>query len=592
MNEQSFGARLTADGGSFRLWAPAAKRVDLLLDKTYPLERGEDGWFATEVASTKAGARYKFRIDDEIDVPDPASAFQPDDVFGPSEVIDHSSYRWRAPDWRGRPWHETVLLEAHVGTFTGQGTYRAMIDRLDHLVASGITALELLPLADFAGSRNWGYDGVLWYAPDSAYGRPEELKALIDEAHLRGLMVFLDVVYNHFGPEGNYLGRYAPTFFTEAQTPWGSAIDYRLPQVRAFAIENALYWLREYRFDGLRLDAVNTIFEPGEIPILQDLSIAVGKLAVATRRHIHLVLENGDNRASLLDPGQDPPIGKYRAQWNDDYHHGWHVCLTGETQGYYGDYAKSPLQDLARALGSGFVYQGEASAFRGGQLRGEPSGELAPAAFVNFLQNHDQIGNRALGDRLEGHVSAEAIEAALAITLLAPAIPMLFMGEEWGSKAPFPFFCDFKGDLAEAVRKGRRSEYGWAYATYGDQVPDPLEESTFRSAVLDWESCNEPAGRKRLALVRELLAVRSREIVPRLAGAAFGDAKIHDTAHDSALMTASWRMGDGATLGLTANLSNREIIVKPHEASGTPIWGDAPGDVMKPWSVFWRLETR
>jgi maltooligosyltrehalose trehalohydrolase len=588
MNEQSFGARLTADGASFRLWAPAAKRVDLLLDKTYSLKRGEDGWFATEVSGAKAGARYKFRIDDEINVPDPASAFQPDDVFGPSEVIDHSSYRWRAPDWRGRPWHDTVLLEAHVGTFTSEGTYRAMIDRLDHLVASGITALELLPLADFAGARNWGYDGVLWYAPDSAYGRPEELKALIDEAHLRGLMVFLDVVYNHFGPEGNYLGRYAPTFFTEAQTPWGSVIDYRLPQVRAFAIENALYWLREYRFDGLRLDAVNTIVEPGEISILQDLSVAVGNLAAATRRRIHLVLENGDNRASLLDPGQDPPTGQYRAQWNDDYHHACHVLLTGETQGYYDDYAKSPLQDLARALGSGFVYQGEASAFRGGQLRGEPSGELAPTAFVNFLQNHDQIGNRALGDRLEGHVSPEAIEAALAITLLAPAIPMLFMGEEWGSKAPFPFFCDFKGDLAEAVRNGRRSEYGWAYATYGDEVPDPLEESTFRSAVLDWESCNEAAGRKRLALVRELLTIRKREIVPRLAGAAFGDAK----THDDDLLTASWRMGDSATLALTANLSNREIIVKPNEAGGTPIWGDAPGDVMKPWSVFWRLETR
>ena len=256
MNEQQFGARLTADGASFRLWAPAAKRVDLLLDEARPMRRGGDGWFFTDVAGVTAGARYEFRIDDEIDVPDPASAFQPDDIRGPSEVIDHASYRWRASNWRGRPWHDTVLLESHVGTFTRDGSYRAMIDRLDHLVATGITALELMPLADFSGSRNWGYDGVLWYAPDSAYGRPDDLKTLIDEAHLRGLMVFLDVVYNHFGPEGNYLGRYAPSFFTEAQTPWGSAIDYRVPEVRAFAIGNALYWLREYRFDGLRLDAV------------------------------------------------------------------------------------------------------------------------------------------------------------------------------------------------------------------------------------------------------------------------------------------------------------------------------------------------
>ena len=444
--------------------------------KSYPLRRGADGWFSADIAGVTAGARYKFRIDDEIDVPDPASAFQPDDVSGPSEVIDHAAYKWRATNWRGRPWQETVVLETHVGTFTPEGTYRAMIGKLDHLVATGITALELMPLADFAGRRNWGYDGVLWYAPDSAYGRPDDLKALIDEAHLRGLMVFLDVVYNHFGPEGNYLGRYAPGFFTEAQTPWGSAIDYRVPQVRAFAIENALYWLREYRFDGLRLDAVHTIAELGEISMLHDLSRAVGDLAAETGRHIHLVLENDDNAASLLDPEQDPPRGSYRAQWNDDYHHAWHVLLTGETQGYYRDFAKSPLPDIARALASGFIYQGEASAHRGGQLRGEPSGKLAPTAFINFLQNHDQIGNRALGDRLESSANANAIEAALAITLLAPHIPMLFMGEEWGSKAPFPFFCDFEGDLAEAVRQGRRREYAWAYAKYGDEIPDPLHD--------------------------------------------------------------------------------------------------------------------
>jgi maltooligosyltrehalose trehalohydrolase len=585
MNARQFGARLTNDGASFRLWAPAAKRVDLLLEKPYALTRGGDGWFSADIADVKAGARYKFRIDDEIDVPDPASAFQPDDVSGPSEVIDHGAYRWRATDWRGRPWQETVLLESHVGTFTPEGTYRAMIEKLDHLVATGITALELMPLADFAGSRNWGYDGVLWYAPDGAYGRPDDLKTLIDEAHQRGLMVFLDVVYNHFGPEGNYLGRYAPTFFTDAETPWGSAIDYRVPQVRAFAIENALYWLREYRFDGLRLDAVHAIPELGEVSMLHDLSRAVGGLAVETGRHIHLVLENDDNAASLLDAEQDPPRGSYRAQWNDDYHHAWHVLLTGETHGYYGDYAKSPLRDITRALESGFVYQGEASAHRGGQLRGEPSGTLAPTAFVNFLQNHDQIGNRALGDRLESIAKPKAIEAALAITLLAPAVPMLFMGEEWGSKAPFPFFCDFEGDLAEAVRQGRRKEFSGAYAKYGDDIPDPLEESTFQSAVLDWDAPNEAAGSRRLALVQELLAIRRREIMPRLAGAAFGEAD----ATDNGLLTASWRMGDGTTLSLIANLSDREIIRPEGTATGTLIWGSELNGSIPPWSVFSRI---
>ena len=585
MSERQFGARLTADGASFRLWAPAAQRVDLLLGKTFPLQRSQAGWFRADIAGVKAGARYKFRIDDEIDVPDPASAFQPDDVFGPSEVIDHAGFPWRARDWRGRPWQEVVLIETHVGTFTREGTYRAMIDKLDHLAASGITALELMPLADFAGSRGWGYDGVLWYAPDSAYGRPDDLKTLIDEAHLRGLMVFLDVVYNHFGPEGNYLGRYAPTFFTDAQTPWGSVIDYRLPQVRAFAIENALNWLDEYRFDGLRFDAVNNIFEPGDVPLLHDLSLAVGNLAAETGRHIHLVLENGDNIASLLDPTQEPPRGKYRGQWNDDYHHAWHVLLTGEAQGYYGDYQRSPRRDLARALGSGFVYQGEAAAFWGGKPRGEPSGTLPPSAFVNFLQNHDQIGNRAFGDRLESIADPKAIEAALAITLLAPITPMLFMGEEWGSKVPFPFFCDFHGNLADAIRKGRRKEYDWAYAKFGDEVPDPLDAATFQSAVLDWDARNQPAGKRRLALVRELLAIRQREITPRLAGAAFGDAQ---TA-DNGFLTASWRIGDGAMLRLTANLSVNEMVRTSTQTTGTPMWGGEPGERIPPWSVFWHI---
>jgi maltooligosyltrehalose trehalohydrolase len=587
MNEWHFGPKLTSDGTAFRLWAPAAKRVDLLLgQQRHALASAKHGWFETTIADAEAGTRYRFRIDDEIDVPDPASAFQPNDVFGPSEVIDHGSYHWRATDWRGRPWHETVLLEAHVGAFTKEGTYKAMIGKLDHLVETGTTALELLPLADFAGLRNWGYDGVLWYAPDSAYGRPEDLKLLIDEAHLRGLMVFLDVVYNHFGPEGNYLGRYAPAFFTEAQTPWGSAIDYRVPQARAFAIENALYWLDEYRFDGLRLDAVHAITETGEIPMLHDLSLATGEFAAETGRHIHLVLENDDNCVSLLDPNQDPPRGKYQAQWNDDYHHAWHVRLTAETQGYYRDYQRSPLADIARCLGSGFAYQGEASEHRGGKPRGETSGGLPPIAFVNFLQNHDQIGNRPFGDRLEALAKPEAVEAALAITLLAPAIPMLFMGEEWGSKVPFPFFCDFKGGLAEAVRKGRRDEYAWAYEKFGGDVPDPLSEGTFRSAILDWQNV-AGSGRERLVLVRELLVLRRRHIMPRLAGARFGEAH----AADSGLLNASWHLGDGARLSLLANLSDRTIPSQANENQGTPIWGTA-SEAMTPWSVLWRLETR
>src|SRR3954447_9628231 len=588
MTGRQFGVKLTSHGATFRLWAPAAKRVDVVLeDKPHVLRRGDDGWFSADIPGVKAGALYKYRIDGDIDVPDPASAFQRQDVAGPSEVIDHNSYRWHARDWRGRPWQETVLIESHVGTFTPEGTYRAMIDRLDHLVATGFTALELMPLADFSGQRNWGYDGVLWYAPDSAYGRPEDLKALIDEAHLRGLMVFLDVVYNHFGPEGNYLSRYAPSFFTQAQTPWGSTIDYRVREVRDFAIENALYWLGDYRFDGLRLDAVHAITEPGEVSMLHELSRAVGDLARETGRHIHLVLENDDNVASLLDADEDPPRGKYRAQWNDDYHHAWHVLLTRENHGYYSDYKTAPLRDIARALKSGFVYQGEPSAHRGGQARGEPSGALSPLAFVSFLQNHDQIGNRALGDRLESLAKDKAVEAALAITLLAPMIPMLFMGEEWGSTAPFPFFCDFEGDLADAVRKGRRKEFAGAYAKYGNDVPDPLDEATFRSAVLDWNARDLPKARRRLTLVRELLSIRRRDIVPRLDGARFGDA----AAGDNGLLSANWQMGDGTSLRLHANLSDQPTAAHS-PVSGTKLWGGDLSGVLSPWSVHWHIGQR
>lgn len=579
MNGSSFGPRLTSDGVAFRLWAPAAIRVDVLLDSAaHEMQRESEGWFTREVAGIGAGTRYRFLIDGETEVPDPASPFQPEDIAGPSEVLDHRSYNWRATDWRGRPWEDAVFLETHIGTFTPEGTCRAMIGKLDHLIETGITALELMPVADFPGRWNWGYDGALWYAPDSSYGRPDDLKALIDEAHLRGLMVFLDVVYNHFGPEGNYLGLYAPSFFSPAQTPWGNAIDYRMPQVRQFAVENALHWLRTYRFDGLRLDAVHAI-ETAEDLLLRDISVAAGAFARSSGRHIHLVLENDDNRASLLDPFADPPAGKYRAQWNDDYHHAWHVLLTSEKFGYYQDY-QPPLPHLVRALESGFAYQGEPSAHRDNALRGEPSGNLSPAAFVNFIQNHDQIGNRALGDRLAA--PATAIDAALAITLLAPMMPMLFMGEEWGAATPFPFFCDFQGDLAEAVRKGRRREYAKAYEAYGDDVPDPIDQATFASAKLDWRELKSRDGQRRYRLVRELLAVRRQHIVPHLRAASFGEASFEPDG----VLFASWTL-DGQLLTLTANLSS-EPSAKETPRGGHMIWGE-PG-VFAPWGVCWTME--
>jgi maltooligosyltrehalose trehalohydrolase len=581
-----FGPHITSTGVTFRLWAPAARRVDLVLDRDHPMQASADGWHSVTIAGARAGTLYKFRIDGELEVPDPASHFQPQDVLGPSEVIDHDAYRWQTHAWRGRPWHEAATLELHVGTFTPAGTFRAAIDRLDHVATTGLTALELMPLADFAGRRNWGYDGVLLYAPDSAYGRPEDLKALIDAAHARGLMVFLDTVYNHFGPEGNYLGRYAPAFFGSAHTAWGLATDFRVPPVRAFAIENALHWLRHYRFDGLRLDAVHAIVTPGEPPFLYDLSVAVERFAEESGRTIHLVLENDDNIAGLLDPEAEMLRGRYRAQWNDDYHHAWHVLLTGESEGYYRDYA-NPLDRLVRVLSSGFAYQGEPSVHRGGRPRGQPSGALSPLSFVNFLQNHDQIGNRPRGDRLATQADAAAIEAALAVTLLAPMPPLLFMGEEWGLTRPFPFFCDFQGELANAVRCSRRREFAQAYAKFGDAVPDPLAEETFRSAALDWDARSTPDARKRLALVRDLLALRRREIVPRLPGTRFGRA--HRTG---SVIAADWILGDASRLNVIANLSNETAAARATPPAGRPLWNVEPPQRLPPWSVYWSIGAR
>jgi malto-oligosyltrehalose trehalohydrolase len=580
-----FGPRIDRDGVTFRLWAPAAAQVDLMLERAHAMRRGPDGWYELKVAGGSAGTLYKFRIDGELEVPDPASAFQPDDIHGPSEVIAHA-FDWQAATWRGRPWEDAVFLELHVGAFTRGGTFLSAIDRLDHLAATGITAIELMPVADFAGSRNWGYDGVLLFAPDSRYGRPDDLRRLIDAAHARGLMVFLDVVYNHFGPEGNYLGRYAPEFFTDAHTPWGKAVDYRIPHVRAFAIENAVHWLRHYRFDGLRLDAVHALVQPGEPSVLAHLSRAAGELAAETGRFIHLVLENDDNAAHFLDPAEDPPHGHYRAQWNDDYHHGWHVVLTGESNGYYRDYAEAPLEHLARTLGSGFSYQGEPSRHRKGAPRGAPSRHLPPTAFVDFLQNHDQIGNRPLGDRLTALGEAAALDAALAVTLIAPMPPLLFMGEEWGAREPFPFFCDFSGDLAEAVRKGRKGEFAEAYAKLGGAWPDPLSPDTFQSAVLDWSARERDPHRARLALVRRLLEVRRSEIVPRLKGMPGGCAH---AACEGGRLVAQWRLGDGGALFLLANVTRETVSRGAPAKDGRPIWGGAPAEELAPWSVHWAI---
>ncbi|HET7594255.1 MAG TPA: malto-oligosyltrehalose trehalohydrolase [Stellaceae bacterium] len=551
-HELPFGAELTRDGVRFRLWAPAAESVALHLDDLgeLPMVRRDGGWFELTTAAARAGSRYRYVVGGQA-VPDPASRHQPEDVHGPSEVIDPDSYDWRDGDWRGRRWEEIVVYELHTGAFSERGDFAGVERHLDHLVRLGVTAVELMPVADFPGKRNWGYDGVLLFAPDSRYGRPEDLKRLVDACHVRGLAAFLDVVYNHFGPEGNYLHLYASQFFTERHhTPWGAAINFdgaEARPVRDFYVENALYWLEEFHFDGLRFDAVHAIRDDSQRDILVEIAEAV-RARFSSERPIHLVLENDGNEARLLSPGL------FTAQWNDDLHHALRVLTTGESAGYYADYADAPAERLGRALAEGFAYQGEMSGYRD-ETRGEPSAHLPPTRFVSFIQNHDQVGNNAFGTRLARLAKPEAIRVAATAYLLAPQIPMIFMGEEWGADQPFTFFCDFAADLAEKVREGRRREFA-KFPEFRDEaararIPDPCDAATFASAVLDWRAAEGPPYSEWLGWYRGLLALRAREIAPRLRGMR-GNAGAWRALGPRALRV-DWRLGDGSGLTLFAN---------------------------------------
>jgi maltooligosyltrehalose trehalohydrolase len=595
-----FGAALQDGGIRFRLWAPGQRRMSLALtdrDHAIPMVEQTDGWFELITTDAHAGSRYHFQLDDGRKVPDPASRFQPEDVHGASLVVDPSCYQWQHADWRGRPWHETVLYELHLGAYTAEGTYDGLRRKLDHLAGLGVTAIELMPIADFPGSRNWGYDGVLPFAPDASYGTPDQLKRLIDAIHGRGLMAFLDVVYNHFGPEGNYLSLYAPNYFDpDKHTPWGAAIDYRQRPVREMAIHNALYWLEEYRFDGLRFDAVDRIIDESKPHILDEIALAVRQ--TIPERHVHLALENDANDARLLERKDGRPV-YYDAQWNDDIHHVYHHLLTGDSGGYYRDYVHEPLQLLARALSTGFVYQGEPSEHRDGALRGEPSGHLPPTAFVGFIQNHDQIGNRAFGERIADLAGHPAVKAMQAVLLLAPQIPLLFMGEEWGATQPFCFFTDFHDELANAVREGRRREFEkfpqFASEEARTHIPDPNDIATFAASRLDWSVPEQAEHAAWLDLVRGLLRIRHEAIVPRLAGAPGGAANatlLSDTA-----LKVEWVLSDRSLLTLIANLADLASDVRPADAMEGAVLYASPPDVsddlrqgrLPPWSVLWLL---
>jgi maltooligosyltrehalose trehalohydrolase len=591
----TWGAQLRVEGGvRFRLWAPGANEVALLRpdgdERKLGMQPAASGWYEIVDESASGGSRYLYEIDREIRVPDPASRFQPDGPGGPSQVVDPSSFAWpdRWPELRS--FAEMVFYELHVGAFTPEGTYAAAAGRFDYLVELGVTAIELMPLAETPGARNWGYDGVMQYAPAHRYGTPDDLKSFIVAAHARGLAVFLDVVYSHFGPEGNYLHRYAPQYFTDRYaTAWGAAIDYESDAndaVRRYTIENAGYWLYEYGFDGLRLDAVHAIFDERATPILHELA---RESRTAAKRPVYLVLENDANDPTLL---RDDSL--YDAQWNDDVHHALHVLLTGETSGYYGDFAASPVGLLGRALTSGFAYQGETSPFRGDRPRGGSSTGIPLVKFVNFLQNHDQIGNRACGERIGALAPPEAIRAAVALLLLAPSPPLLFMGEEWGADSPFLFFCDFSPELARLVTAGRRREFEDFVRSRErvlNAIPDPSAVETFELSKLDWSQLALAEHREWLRFYQTLLQCRRNEIAPRAATVSDRDAGYQIIGERG--LRAWWRLSGDAWLHVDANLNAREEQGFSEQAQGRVIFA-THGErfergIASPWAVRWAV---
>ena len=547
-----FGAAVDGETTSFRIWAPTAGHLTLELDGAdYPMNAEAEGWF-TAVADAPAGTKYRFKTQDGMAFPDPASRAQAGDVHDPSVVVDPRTFVWQHGDWRGRPWNEAVIYELHPGAFGGFDGIREQLPRLKDL---GVTVIELMPINDFPGAHNWGYDGVLPYAPDTAYGSPDQLKAMIDAAHGLGLMVMQDVVYNHFGPDGAYIHAFAKPFFREdIKTPWGASIDFRRPEVRQYFEQNALYWLQEYRFDGLRFDAVHAISEPD---FLDEMAATI-RHAVGDRE-VYLVLEHENNAAKHLRTGSG--AAGFDAQWTDDVHHCLHVLLTGESEGYYEDF-QDPINQLARAMAEGFVYQGDQSKHLG-RPRGEPSAHLPTTAFVICLQNHDQIGNRAMGDRLTTLANPQALQAATVLLLLAPFVPLLFMGEEVAAKTPFLFFTAHNDELAGLVREGRRAEFKH-FAAFQDperreRIPDPNAPSTFHASVPDFSGDS--------SFVHDLLAVRRERVMPGIPGCRTAGVQV---LGKSALV-ARWTLGTGGVLGIAVNLGAASVEMAA--PSGTVIFG-------------------
>jgi len=536
-----------------RVWAPRAAEVELeCCGRAAGMARGEGGWWMLDTPLVEHGVDYAFRIDGEGPFPDPRSGWQPGGVHGPSRWVDHGRFAWSDEGWRQPPLGSAVIYELHVGTFTPEGTFEAVIGRLDHLLSLGVTHLELMPVAEFPGTRGWGYDGVDLYAPHHAYGGPEGLKRLVDACHCKGLAVVLDVVYNHLGPSGNYLSRFGPYFTSRYATPWGEAVNLDGPnsdEVRRFFLDNALMWLRDYHLDGLRIDAVHAILDTSATHFLEALSAEVRQLESHLGRSCVLIAESDLNDPRLVRPSE---VGGYGldAQWNEDFHHALHAVLTGEGHGYYADFGS--LGHLARTLTRGFAYDGRFSVFRQ-RTHGRPAGGLPGSRFVGCLQNHDQVGNRARGDRTGQLLSLGQLRIGAALVLLSPFVPMLFQGEEWGASNPFLYFTDHEEtELAEAVRCGRREEFA-AFEWDPDTIPDPQSADTFLQSRLVWEERDQEPHSSLLDWHRSLRELRST--IPDLTEDLLSAMSV---ACDDA---AGWLVMSRGRISVVCNLNSTEQVI-------------------------------
>jgi maltooligosyltrehalose trehalohydrolase len=514
--QMPIGAQVTPKGVYFRVWAPKVRQLEVIIfegdretKKSFPLKKNSQGYFEGEIEGLKAGARFMYRLDGDALRPDPASRYQPLGVHGPSEVVDPAAFGWSEANanWPGIPLEQMVIYELHVGTATSAGTFEALIEKLDYFKELGVNTLELLPVADFPGDRNWGYDGVNLFAPARVYGGPDGLRRLVDAAHRRGLAVVQDVVYNHLGPDGNYLRDFSLDYFTDKEkTPWGDAINYQRPEVREFFLSNALYWTQEYRVDGLRLDATHAILDHSPEHILKELARRV-RASLPAGRHFVIMAEDERNEVALI---KSPENGGYGldAVWADDFHHEVRVALAQEHEGYYADFT-GKIEDLVETMRKGWFYAGQISTFSG-KARGTDASQFEPPHFVYCIQNHDQVGNRALGDRLNHAVSGAAFRAASALLLLGPGTPLIFQGQEWAASAPFLFFTDHEAELGKLVTEGRRAEFAHfaAFSDSGQEVPDPQALATFENSKLNWDEIKQGEHAQMLAFYRDLLALR------------------------------------------------------------------------------------